>query len=58
VTATTSEETVTIPKTEYDDLRKAALKLDCLETWGVDNWECYDDAVADYRYALKSNEGN
>ena len=33
------EETVTISKTEYDQLLDDSLKLSCLESCGVDNWQ-------------------
>lgn len=40
-----SEPTVTIPKSEYDQLMHDADKLSCLEALGVDNWQGYDDAM-------------
>lgn len=43
-----SEETVTIPKTEYSALIKASVKLNCLEKAGVDNWEWYGDAMEEF----------
>jgi hypothetical protein len=36
------EETVTIPKREYEALRKDSDWLQCLEAAGVDNWQGYD----------------
>jgi hypothetical protein len=36
-----SEETVTIAKSEYEGLRRAADFLDCLDAAGVDNWDGY-----------------
>jgi hypothetical protein len=43
-----AQEMVTITKIEYDILRNDAFKLACLSEWGVDNWECYSDAMHDY----------
>jgi hypothetical protein len=40
-----SEETVTIPKSEYESLKKDSEWLICLEAAGVDNWDGYDCAV-------------
>lgn len=34
----TTEETVTIPKSEYEQLKKDSKWLGCLEDAGVDNW--------------------
>ena len=41
-------ETVTIPKEEYEKLLDDSDMLNCLESCGVDNWEGYDDAVEMY----------
>lgn len=38
------EETVTIPKSEYERLGDAEDFLECLEACGVDNWVGYGDA--------------
>ena len=38
------EETVTIKKSEYEELLKDSNWLACLEAAGVDNWQGYDDA--------------
>lgn len=38
-------ETVTISKTEYDQLIKDQLELEALYAGGVDNWEGYDEAI-------------
>lgn len=40
------EETVTIPKSEYDSLKDDEATLRLLEAAGVDNWEWYGDALA------------
>ena len=40
---------ITITREEYDELTKAADKLDALESMGVDNWDGYDDAMDKYR---------
>lgn len=43
------EETITITKTEYEELLAAQRWVDCLEGAGVDNWEGYDEAVNLYQ---------
>ena len=43
------DKVITITQEEYDDLRDDQLKLNCLEDYGVDNWEGYDDAMREYR---------
>lgn len=42
------EQIVQITKAELDRLRRRELKLTCLEDFGVDSWEGYDEAVAAY----------
>jgi hypothetical protein len=39
-------ETVEIPRKEYEALLAAREELDALEAAGVDNWSCYEDAMA------------
>ena len=39
---------VTIPIGEYTSLLDAALRLQCLEDAGVDNWDGYDFAMEAY----------
>ena len=41
---------ITIPWTEYQELKKDQLKLSCLENAGVDNWEWYEQALEDGGY--------
>lgn len=41
-------ETVTITKEEYKDLLESQALLDALESYGVDNWSGYSDAVAEF----------
>lgn len=43
------QETITIPKAEYDELLANQRWVDCLEGAGVDNWEGYDEAVELYQ---------
>ena len=43
------DKVITITQEEYDDLRDDQLKLNCLEDYGVDNGEGYDDAMREYR---------
>lgn len=40
-----SEETITIKKSDYDELVENSKKLEALEDCGVDNWEGYDEAL-------------
>lgn len=40
--------TITISLDLFHDLMEARNKLDALENAGVDNWEWYDDAMAEY----------
>jgi hypothetical protein len=51
-----TDQTVTIPKSEYDALIKASIKLSCLENQGVDNWSGYDDAMDAYRAEIGEDE--
>jgi hypothetical protein len=37
-------EMVTIPKSEYDEIQRLVAWLDCLESYGVENWEGFDEA--------------
>ena len=43
-----NEETVTIPKAEYEELLNDSLFLRCLKRSGVDEWIWYDDAIDDF----------
>ena len=43
-----NEETVTIPKEEYESLLDDQLFLSCLEGAGVDNWDGYEYAREAY----------
>jgi hypothetical protein len=45
------QETITITKEEYFNLRKADLEIDLLENNGVDNWEGYCDSFSDENYS-------
>lgn len=44
------EETVTISKKEYENLKDAQHMLQCLHAGGVDNWEWYSDSLRDGGY--------
>ena len=44
MTSDPNEETITIPKKEYDELMHGSLFLSCLDAAGVDNWDGYDYA--------------
>lgn len=52
---TEESDTVTISKAEYDQLISDQVKLECLESHGVDNWDWYDEAMDDFR-AWKKGE--
>lgn len=41
----TSEDTITIPVSEWNRLNADSAILEALEAGGVDNWEGYDDAL-------------
>lgn len=41
-----SDDMVTIPRREYEQLIKESEWLACLEAAGVDNWEGFDEARA------------
>lgn len=45
--------TVTVKKSEYDKMQRELSKLHALEAGGVDNWDNYDDALAEW---FKENE--
>lgn len=47
-TRAVNEETVTIPKEEYESLLDDQLFLSCLEGAGVDNWDGYEYAREAY----------
>lgn len=51
-----TEETVTIPKQEYDRLEKDSLWLSCLEMAGVDNWDGIEEAMSMFR-VMRSESG-
>ncbi len=40
-----SEETITLLKSEYEDMRMSLDWLACLENAGVDNWSGYEYAL-------------
>lgn len=50
------DEMITITKREYDALKRAELKLDCLEEAGVDNWCGYSEAMKLFRSNGDENE--
>ena len=45
----TDEETITISKSEYEQLVSDSNFLTCLRGAGVDNWDGYDFAVEDFQ---------
>ena len=44
----TTYENKIIPSNRYKDLMNSELKLLCLESAGVDNWDWYGDAMKEY----------
>lgn len=46
-------DTVTITRKEYEELCADASFLACLQHVGVDSWEGYEDAQAEYEAAYK-----
>ena len=57
MTASKSEEMITITKARYDEMRKDELKLIALDNAGVDNWEWYSTAMDEYRDMLIKEVG-
>lgn len=49
--------TVTISKSEYDQLLRDSLWLNCLECAGVDNWDGYDYAIEDFQERIGDEDG-
>lgn len=49
-------ETVTIPKKEYETLKKDQSKLIALENGGVDNWDGYEFAMEEMDKWEKEDE--
>ena len=43
-----TEETITIPKRQYESLLDDSDKLAALEAFGVDNWCGWDEAMKEY----------
>lgn len=42
------DENILISQKKYDELLKRSRKLNCLESFGVDNWEGYDIAMQEF----------
>lgn len=42
------EETVTISKARYESLLDDERWRGIMESWGVDNWQGYDDAISEH----------
>ena len=51
------EKTVTISRTEYEDLIQSREILDALYAAGVDNWEGYQDALGDQNEDEEADSG-
>jgi hypothetical protein len=39
------DEFIMVPVAKYEEMKRLIDKLDALESWGVDNWEGYDNAM-------------
>jgi hypothetical protein len=48
-------ENIIITKDKYEFLVKRDMKLNALESCGVDNWKGYDDSIDMYYELLKEN---
>lgn len=46
------DETVTITKQHYEELKEAQTWVECLEACGVDNWSGYEDAQEMFKQGL------
>lgn len=44
---------ITIKKSEYDYLTRAARKFELLGDWGVDNWSGYYQAMEEFRQEME-----
>jgi hypothetical protein len=51
------DDTVNIPRNEYNDLLEDSLWLRSLEDAGVNSWEGYDEALLAFDAAVAVNEG-
>lgn len=51
------KESISISKTEYENLLESYGKLNSLENHGVDNWDGYEYAMASYREEYEEVEG-
>lgn len=51
-----NEETITIKRSEYDELVADSIFLNALRNAGVDNWEWYDEAVREYQETMGEDE--
>lgn len=48
-----SDETITLTRKEYIQLKRAELLLECLQSGGVDNWDWYGEAYHEFIQAAK-----
>lgn len=49
------EETITVPKSQYEELVDDSNFLTCLRGAGVDNWDGYDFAIEEFQ-SMKGEE--
>lgn len=50
------DDTITIPRSEYEEIKRNSYFLMCLESAGVDNWDGYEYAQRDYRKKYPEDE--
>jgi len=50
------DKTVKITKQEYEDLTKSSLLLEALYSFGIEDWEFFDDAVQLVAGTLEKDE--
>lgn len=51
------DDTVSIPRNEYNDLLEDSMFLACLEDQGVDNWDGYQPALEAFMEELQEVAG-
>lgn len=51
-----SEKLIEISVKEYEELLDDSIKLEYLESYGVDNWQGYDEAMREFYASRKKDE--
>jgi len=49
------ENMLIVPREDLERLEQRDYLLQCLESYGVDNWEGFDDAMNNFRSWMKEN---